>query len=351
MSNEFAFESIYSVQGVLLVPFVSVGLTLLFLGFYILLFGMVIYFMRTRSNMANSKFHLGCMITLFILSVSSALLGASIVLREAVLGFHAASTKDIEPLMDWEMPNNTLHLVLDAFHGISYVLANTIADGILLYRCFLIWESKKQIFIIPFLICLCTNVMGFIGHVVFYAAAGAYQYELAMSANTVDEVFLIANAANTTLLTLMIAGRIWWRTRNARTYLDQATERTYKRIILVLIESGFIYSASLITNVVIIHSASSLGYGLGLNSVIALMVGIAPTLIMLRTSLGWAESAVHESRMVTALQFEPSRVSASATNSDQTSGVRSLDLERGSSIALVTKSGHSNSIFAKAIRI
>uniref|UniRef100_A0A0W0FV92 Integral membrane protein n=1 Tax=Moniliophthora roreri TaxID=221103 RepID=A0A0W0FV92_MONRR len=328
MSHDVSFESVYSIQSVLLSPFISVGLILFLLGFYVLLFGMVVYFLLTRQNMINRKLHLGWVIVLFALSVSATLFGAGVILRETALAFHAASTQDLNPLEEWIfVPLKASRSVPEALSGILYVLANCIADSILLYRCFVIWESRKRVIIVPLLVLLATNVMGLIGHIVFYVGMSMVQYELSTRTDTVNVAYSIANTVNTLLLTLMIAGRIWWRTRDARRFMGQEVGRTYKRIILVLVESGFMYSASLIVDQSLIQSASSLGFALNLNGVMSLMVGIAPTLIILRTSLGLTENAVPDSRMISTLRFgDPP---AAATNDGQNSAVHGVDLEQG----------------------
>ncbi|ESK91991.1 hypothetical protein Moror_10357 [Moniliophthora roreri MCA 2997] len=328
MANEFSFESLYSIQGVLLVPFVSVGLMLFLLGFYILLFGMVVYFLFTRRNMANRRLHLVWVILLFILSALSSLFDAAMILREATLAFHAASTKDTGPLEDWEtIPAKASNLILEIFAKMFYFFANCIADGILLYRCFIVWESGKGVIIVLLLVILATNAFGLIGRILYLVAVGMGQDELFSLSADLNIGYTIANAVNTPLLTVMIASRIWWVTRDARKFLGQEIERTYKRIILVLIESGFIYSASLIANVSVVQSASSLDFGLDLNGVTYLMVGIAPTLIILRTSLGLTKSAVPDARMISTLRFgDPP---AAATNDGQNSAVHGVDLEQG----------------------
>ncbi|EEB95341.1 hypothetical protein MPER_05700, partial [Moniliophthora perniciosa FA553] len=132
MANDFPFEAIYSIQGVLLAPFVSVGLTLFLLGFYVLLFGMVVYFLFARRDMVNRKLHLGWVIVLFMLSVSSSLFEISLTLREATLAFYAASTKDTDPLGDWESsPIEVPKLAPDIISGMFYVLAKCVVNKIL----------------------------------------------------------------------------------------------------------------------------------------------------------------------------------------------------------------------------
>ncbi|KAI3608111.1 hypothetical protein WG66_006529 [Moniliophthora roreri] len=226
------------------------------------------------------------------------------------------------------------------FGEILYVLANCIADSILLHRCFVIWKSMKRLSIIPLF--LATNgtvaqlfshietntltALGLVRHSMYSAAIGMKQYEKTLPLTLIIAGYNIANAINTAILTLVIACRIWWMMRDARNFMGQEVERTYKRIILILAESGFLHSASIIANESVIQSPRSLGFGLDLNATVSLMVGIAPTLIILRTSLGLTKSAVPNSRMLSTLRFGDPPAATNGQNSE----VRSIDLEQGS---------------------
>ncbi|KAK7029562.1 hypothetical protein VNI00_014439 [Paramarasmius palmivorus] len=99
------------------------------------------------------------------------------------------------------------------------------------------------------------------------------------------------------------------------------------RDLMVRIESGFLYSATLFANIGIIESSSELGFGLNLNPFSGLMVGIAPTLIFLRASLASNENVVPDSQMLSTLRFgEPP-----ATVTSESFGVNNVALREGSS--------------------
>ncbi|EEB96077.1 hypothetical protein MPER_04849 [Moniliophthora perniciosa FA553] len=140
--------------------------------------------------------------------------------------------------------------------------------------------------------------------------------------------YYIANAINSFLLTLMIAGRIWWIGRDTRNSLSSEVERKYKRAIAMVIESGLLYSASLVVHVAITLSWNSLGFALDTFPVIALMVGIAPTLIFLRTSLGLTERTVPDVRISTFRFGEQ----LSTTTACEHSEARIVDLQQGSMV-------------------
>ncbi|ESK83674.1 hypothetical protein Moror_2153 [Moniliophthora roreri MCA 2997] len=309
MANSFPFESIYSIQGVLLAPFVAVGLALFLLGFYILLFGLVVYFLCVRHTGAKRKLHLWWMTTLFVLSLSSALMDMGLEIHTSALGFQTATTQDLDPLLDW-VTINLSNIVLNFLPCILYALASCIADMILLYRLFVLWDSVRPIiFIVAMLVLFLTNAVGFVG-------GGA----------DIITGYFIANAINTFLLTFIIAGRIWWLSREPRRLMGREVDRRYNRIIAMVVESGLLYSASVVVHVSTRQSLSTLGFPLNLSGLVYLMVGIAPTLIILRTSLGLTESAIPDSRMISTLRFgEP----PAATEAGQSSDLRTVGFQQG----------------------
>ncbi|KAK7029563.1 hypothetical protein VNI00_014440 [Paramarasmius palmivorus] len=206
MGSSYSFESIYSIRGVLLAPFVSVGLMLFALGFYVLLFGMVVYFFYTRRQaQVNRNLHLSWMVALFVVSVSLSLLEASITIIEATLAFQAASTGNFDSLLDWETLGNIPHMIFTVFIGVTYIIANCIADTILLYRCFIIWGSIKRVLTGMLLVLLCTtHVVGFVGYVEYFMSQGQQRWDLYLKAGDIIMAYNIANAANTLLLTFLI---------------------------------------------------------------------------------------------------------------------------------------------------
>ncbi|KAI3608200.1 hypothetical protein WG66_006514 [Moniliophthora roreri] len=327
MASSFPFKSLYSIRGVLLVPFVSVGLMLFLLGFYILLYGLAVYFFCVRQTRVKRRLHLWWMTTLFVLSFSSASLKAGQIIHNAILGFQAATTRDFDPPLDW-MTTNGANIVLETVSAILYVLANCITDMILLYRCFVLWDSRRHFHIVAILVILfLTNVVGFIGAMMRGIGDATNQSTTVRDIWTkMSSGYVIVNAINGLLLTFIIAGRIWRASRQLQKVMGHEVDGRYKRIVAMVVKSGFLYSASLIVYVSVKESSSNLGFGLDLFPVVALMVGIAPTLIILRSSLG-LESAVPDSRMISTLRFgEP----PAAAQTGQHSEVRTVDLQQGS---------------------
>ncbi|KAF8179081.1 hypothetical protein K438DRAFT_1529181, partial [Mycena galopus ATCC 62051] len=83
------------------------------------------------------------------------------------------------------------------------------------------------------------------------------------------------------------AGRIWWISRQSRAYLGAAAQRRYVSSIAVLVESGMVYSATILAYLIVI-SYPSLANTLGepILQIVSQVMGIAPTLIIVRVGLG-----------------------------------------------------------------
>ncbi|KAK7045387.1 hypothetical protein VNI00_007638 [Paramarasmius palmivorus] len=110
-------------------------------------------------------------------------------------------------------------------------------------------------------------------------------------------VFLICTVATNLLLTVLIAGRIIYISREATKYVGKNPRNMYRTAIAVTLESGLIYPVLLIiyiassrlnsggesTNLSPYYFISIVAY-----SALNQAAGIAPTLVIVRTSLGIA---------------------------------------------------------------
>ncbi|ESK90154.1 hypothetical protein Moror_7776 [Moniliophthora roreri MCA 2997] len=291
-SLELNSESLYSSKSILLGPFISVGLMLFLLGIYVLLFVLVLYFLFGRAtNAIKRKLHLAWVTPLFLLSVSSTVMKGVSIIKQGTVTLSVVSISPKGQMSAWEYTS-----VLDLLAGVFYVLANCIADAILLYRCFVIWGpmTRNRIFVFPLMaLVFLTNAIGLIGFILGSITT------VARLGGDITTGYFIANAVNTFLLTPTVAGRIWWLSREPRRIMGTQIERKYDRIIGMVVESGLLYSASLIIYVVIRQN-----HGPELFPLVGLMVGIAPTLIILGSSLGLFKSAVPGSRiMISTLRF------------------------------------------------
>lgn len=157
-----------------------------------------------------------------------------------------------------------------------YVTNNAIADSLLLYRCFVVWEFKKRVAILPVLILLGVTGCG-------YVLEGS-------SSKFFDKsyIYLVMTFGLNVTLTGLTAGRIWWLKRKAHLILNNGLLQRYNATITILIESGFLYSVYIILDLALRNTNI---VNTILDAGLIQVVGIMPTLIIVQVSL---ERAVHD---------------------------------------------------------
>ncbi|KAI3596772.1 hypothetical protein WG66_016449 [Moniliophthora roreri] len=119
----------------------------------------------------------------------------------------------------------------------------------------------------------------------------ASNWKLFLQGGKIQVGYYCANAG-LDLDALHSAGRIWWMGKVTRSFLDpdldqaRLVDQRYKSVAAVILESGMLYPATLITHAVLIENTSKIGVPIDLTPIAILMAGIAPTLINVRISSG-----------------------------------------------------------------
>ncbi|KAJ3719121.1 hypothetical protein DFJ43DRAFT_744983 [Lentinula guzmanii] len=85
-----------------------------------------------------------------------------------------------------------------------YVFSNVLADALLLYRCYIIWEKDLRVVLLPLLGYLCNIVFGILG--------------LTYNTDLVFDFWILAVVENVVLAAL-ITGKIWYIRREAGGFL------------------------------------------------------------------------------------------------------------------------------------
>ncbi|KAJ7133775.1 hypothetical protein C8R46DRAFT_1362322 [Mycena filopes] len=312
-------------------------------GVYAALFSQSIHILLTHRP-RHHKLHLACMITLFALST----LHVALAWAWAFLTDHGATA--IYELFSLEDPLPTLYFAGDP-RGVRalgvllkarYSLANAIADGIIvslpidceklidltdegqIYRCYVIWGFDWRPVAFPLFAYACT-------------LAGGIMSLLPLSGTTERASFALCVATvffTNTLSAALAAGRIWWISRRASAYLGRRSRQRYLALTAILLESGLIYPAALIITIVVYLTPST-----PTNSVLVCIaacyhiVGIAPTLIIVRVGLGVSTDDVDKcvvtiSRNATSTPYPPhERRRADATLELQVRVTREQDVD------------------------
>ncbi|KAJ7190176.1 hypothetical protein GGX14DRAFT_483660 [Mycena pura] len=246
-------------------------------GIYLVLFLQSVQSLLSR-RCASYKFHLGCMTLLFLLSTIHVIIAwawAFTTDTATTAIYEVFSLKN--PLPQLYGPNDpaSVHRYAPLIKAL-YTIANTIADGIILYRCYVIWGYNWRAIVAPGVAYVGTVIGGIVA--VLPLSGDSERAALAVCIGTT----FFTNVLATTLA----AGRIWWICRRAA-YVNRTSHRKYFDITAILLESGLVYPAVLIVTVgVFLAPATSTESVLVCMAVLYHIVGIAPTLIIVRVGMG-----------------------------------------------------------------
>ncbi|KAJ7716234.1 hypothetical protein DFH07DRAFT_356254 [Mycena maculata] len=135
---------------------------------------------------------------------------------------------------------------------IIFAINNLVTDTLFLYRCYVIWDFRKKVIILPGMFLLSTFVFG-----VF----ASYTVE----DNLITIAYTMATATNI-LLTTLTAGRIWWKRRQtSHTGLDDTFRKWYSTAVAIILESGaayFVCGILLVSTIAIEPRGNSMIYGI-----------------------------------------------------------------------------------------
>ncbi|KAI0083054.1 hypothetical protein BDY19DRAFT_981050 [Irpex rosettiformis] len=174
-----------------------------------------------------------------------------------------------------------------------YVTSMIIADAVVVWRCYVVWQSNKYVIAVPVLLFLGTITAGY-GAVSQYFLTNPNPQEAVDFGNAMFAVSLTTNVV-TTVLTV---GRIWWQSRSLTRNLGKAYQSTYRTLVLVLIESGVVIAVAKLLEFILFQLASEDGLS-GFNALyivfdmIPQINGIMPTLIIITVNAGKTITDAH----------------------------------------------------------
>ncbi|KAJ6616636.1 hypothetical protein B0H10DRAFT_2036366 [Mycena sp. CBHHK59/15] len=163
---------------------------------------------------------------------------------------------------------------LEIAGAIVYVTNNLLADALLIYRCYVIWNTI-WVTIVPVMLLLATMVLG-------------YTIQL--------KLFFILSLTVNLFVPTVVAGRLWWVVRTIRGSYGAATRRKGQKAMVIILESGLIYSVFVSIHMVFFHyqnPADTIVY-----AALGQIVGMVPTLIIVRVGLGVSENGSECATMV-----------------------------------------------------
>jgi len=165
-----------------------------------------------------------------------------------------------------------------------YALQTILADSFFVWRCYIVWNKRWPIIVLPGTMVLGTTTA---------AVMVCWEFSRTKPGNVVFETLLSPwitfawsmSLATTASCTGLIAFRIWRSQRQLKQYRMHST---LLPVMVMIIESGAVYSAALISTIAAYASGNNSQYILV--DLIPSLIGIVFTLIIIRVALGISSS-------------------------------------------------------------
>ncbi|KDR81109.1 hypothetical protein GALMADRAFT_116168 [Galerina marginata CBS 339.88] len=251
-------------------------------GLSMVVFSCCVFILWKRGSQGggNSWILLSLAIAQFI--VSSIHIGD--IWQQAIVGFLFHTDIPHGPRTYFETsPNN----VGNTLQKCLLVISAFLADAVLIWRVYIVWERRNLIYIPPIITTIVYLTVYFIGIGMLNPNASGTN-PLAGVVPWLTAGLSLSIATNT-ILTGLIAGRIWWTYRNNIGSDYTSGSAKYMVVIWTMLDSGAVYT---VTEIVTI---AFLGPQVGgfLSNLFIQVAGIVPTLIMVRVGLRQQVATCH----------------------------------------------------------
>ncbi|KAJ8090032.1 hypothetical protein PM082_018611 [Marasmius tenuissimus] len=264
----FPMESRLTLSGIIIGPTIVVGLQFLVYGFYILSFTLCLIVLKQRPKTRERTFHLhddyrpGAIFTS----------GLGVVQKD-----HPKTIDMIKHLLPaFRIPSTILTM-----------MANILADVVLVFRCYAIFNFQKAIIIIPAISCVLSNALGIISMAITVSdglTPGSPLAKWIDKATYLENTYFILNALINVVLTSMVAGKIWLSSSQPDDYISPKSKKRYASIASIIFQSGLLYPLILVVSVPFTLLPPLAGWDL--YPLLIQFAGICPTLMIARVGLG-----------------------------------------------------------------
>ncbi|KAJ6449753.1 hypothetical protein C8R45DRAFT_1114472 [Mycena sanguinolenta] len=220
-----------------------------------------------------------CLCTLhWILQLVNA--GELLTVLEAIAHVHKVNKN--KAMDEW----NRINIVM----GVVYITSNLIADGIFIYRCYGIWGFRKRIIAVPIVLLVASGCLGYASVI----ACGMEGFSEFLFINWLFPLAVVFSVMTNVMLMALTAGRIWWIARGARVIMGPVVVKQYRTVMAMILESGALYVTPGIVYLIQVGvrpSSSQVTFAM-----LAQIVGIAPTIIVVRVGMGNSVDSVDSFR-------------------------------------------------------
>ncbi|KAG8858378.1 hypothetical protein FRB96_005263 [Tulasnella sp. 330] len=180
-----------------------------------------------------------------------------------------------------------------ALNTVTYCLETAIADSLMLWRLYIIWSKDIWVMILPSTLWIMSIITGGIACIIDLA-----DIHNPNGHNAVDTLFDIMTEVSfvvTVAINILVTGLIVWRIRQVNKQVrivqgEEVERSSYTKIILLLVESGSLYTASQLVYLIAFTSRSTTADTL-IADLSPKIIGLAPTLILLQINLGYLQSS------------------------------------------------------------
>ncbi|CCM04916.1 uncharacterized protein FIBRA_07113 [Fibroporia radiculosa] len=278
----------------------AIWLETLFYGMNIVLFFSCLFVLiiHRRTPKVN-KILVGIAVTMFCFSTCHVFLG----FYRLIMGFIVLRDEPGGPaafFSDVSIPANVAKVGIHTVNSI-------VGDSVVVWRCYLVWGRDWKMCALPILLVMGSAICGF-GQTVFFARGQQYHSAFALPLVIWNGSLFSLSLTTNVVVTALVGLRAWYMLRLS----DGIANFRYWRIMLIVIESGMIYSVALICEVTL--------YFMGLNSFyiiydpIGQLTGIVPTMIIVLAGLEITTNDVHS--RLTRSQISRPRFNLGATTED-----------------------------------
>ncbi|KAK7040882.1 hypothetical protein VNI00_009478 [Paramarasmius palmivorus] len=354
-SQDLASPSL-SVESIVISPLATLSVTLFFYGeylrnshvridislpnnagIYVLLVGTCVTMLLGRMRASPStKLYLACNITLFAVITAATVIMATSYAQHAVAGLRLVlDPNTLSDYEDYDQLFNATGTIADAMlvriASVLYRLSSYNLGQI--HRCHIIWGSRSRITFPLIAASLISTGVNIAVEVLACIDSLTTENFIRVLGLIGEVIYAGVNLA----LTLLTAGRVWWVLRQVEVPQGRQAIRTkYSALVTInraILESGIIYPV-----VIMVHLSTSTrdlvsNSRIDLLPVVTLAAGIAPTLIIVRASLGQGVEQFTQTGGSKFTTFQLTEGSASVSRVGEIPDVEAnTEVERGHSL-------------------
>lgn len=271
----------------------AIWLETMFYGMNFVLFWACLTMLTIRRRTPKiNKILVGIAVIMFSFSTAHVSLG----FQRLIEGFIVLRDRPGGPgafFSDVSIPANVVKVGIHTVNSI-------IGDSVVVWRCFLVWGRDWKMCIVPILLIIASAICGF-AQTVYFARAKKLHSAFAHSLQIWNGSLFSLSLATNVVVTVLIALRVWYMLR-----LGGGTASfRYWRVLVIIIESGMIYSVALICELTLYFLGSNAFYIV--YDPIAQLTAITPTMIIILAALQLTSNDVHSrwTRSKNARIFKP----------------------------------------------